>query len=134
MKKKVTLVIEASSTGFGIFGEDFPFTSYGSTIEAAKADMQEVITTMLAYYKAEGIEPPSSINNGNIEFEYQYDIASIFKHFGVLDASAFAKRIGMNASLLRQYKTGKTFASHKQKQKIEQGLHSLGKELMEIRL
>ncbi|MEN9600341.1 MAG: hypothetical protein RL596_2665, partial [Bacteroidota bacterium] len=69
-----------------------------------------------------------------LEFIYHYDIASIFRHFGVLDASAFAKRIGMNASLLRQYKTGKTLASSKQKEKIEKGLHELGRELLALRL
>jgi predicted RNase H-like HicB family nuclease len=133
-KKKVDLIIEASATGFGIFGEDFPFTSYGDTINAAKADMEEILKTMLAFYKEEGKPVPASINNGHLEFVYHYDIASIFKHFGVLDASAFAKRIGMNASLLRQYKTGKTLASSKQKEKIEKGLHELGKELLALRL
>jgi hypothetical protein len=52
----------------------------------------------------------------------------------MLDATGLAKKIGMNPSLLRQYKSGITLASDKQKQKIEHGLHELGRELLRIRL
>ena len=133
-KKKVTLVIEASSTGFGIYGEDFPVTAYGDTVAAAKKDLDSVIREMLDYYKEEGQTPDPALNNGNLEFVFKYDIASIFNHFGMLDISGLAKKIGMNPSLLRQYKTGHTLASDKQKQKIEQGLHELGRELLSVRL
>jgi ribosome-binding protein aMBF1 (putative translation factor) len=133
-KKKVILVIEASSTGFGIYGNDFPYTAYGNTIEEAKKDLESVVKEMLDYFKKEKKDPDPALNNGNLQFVYKYDIASIFEHFGVLDATQFAKKIGMNPSLLRQYKSGHALASDKQKQKIESGLHSLGRELLSVRL
>jgi hypothetical protein len=133
-KKKVTLVIEASSTGFGIFGEDFPVTAYGETVEAAKKDLESAIADVLEHYKMERQKPDPALNEGNLEFSFKYDIASIFNHFGMLDATGLAKKIGMNPSLLRQYKTGHTLASDKQKKKIEEGLHELGRELLSIRL
>ena len=71
---------------------------------------------------------------GTIELVYKYDIASIFDYCGMLDATNMAKKIGLNPSLLRQYKSGITVASDKQKQKIEQGLHQLGRELLKVRL
>lgn len=132
--KKVIMIIEASKDGFGIYGEDFPYTAYGKTIDEAKESLAGVIKEMLDFFKDEGKQPDPALNNGALEFVYKYDIASIFEHFGVLDTSQFAKRIGMNASLLRQYKTGHALASDKQKQKIEQGLHSLGHELLAIKL
>ena len=89
---------------------------------------------MIEYYQVKGEPLPPAYNNGNIKFVFKYDIASIFEHFGVLDATQFAKKIGMNASLLRQYKSGHALASDKQKQKIEAGLHALGRELLSIRL
>jgi len=46
------------------------------------------------------------LNGGNLEFSFKYDIASIFNHFGMLDATGLAKKIGMNPSLLRQYNPG----------------------------
>jgi predicted RNase H-like HicB family nuclease len=133
-KKKVTLVIEASSTGFGIYGEDFPITAYGDTVEAAKKDLESAVEDVLDFYKKEGKMPDPALNNGKLDFVFKYDIASIFNHFGMLDASGLAKKIGMNASLLRQYKTGHSLASDKQKQKIEKGLHELGRELLSVRL
>jgi hypothetical protein len=54
----------------------------------------------------EGQKPDPALNGGNLEFSFKYDIASIFNHFGMLDATGLAKKIGMNPSLLRQYKTG----------------------------
>jgi len=69
-----------------------------------------------------------------LEFEYKYDIASILAHFGVFDTSALAKRLGINASLLRQYKGGLAKAGVKQREKIEKGLHDLGRELLLVKL
>jgi predicted RNase H-like HicB family nuclease len=134
--KKVTAVIEASKTGYGIYVEedDLPLTSYGDTIEEAKADLDSVLQTMIAFYKDRSEPLPPAYNKGKLSFEFKYDIASIFNHFGMLDATGLAKKIGMNASLLRQYKVGKALASDKQKEKIEAGLHQLGRELLSVRL
>lgn len=134
--KKVTAIIEASSTGFGIYVDDpeLPLTSYGGTIDEAKEDLKAVLAAMIEYYKKKKDTLPKEYNQGNIEFEYKYDIASIFAHFGMLDATNFAKKIKLNPSLLRQYKTGITAASDKQKKKIESGLHELGRELLSVRL
>jgi len=134
--KTVNAIIEASSTGFGIYAEDenLPLNSYGKTIPEAKENFDILLKEMLAYYKQERKSIPPAYNKGNLIFNYKYDIASIFQHFGMLDVSNFARKIGMNPSLLRQYKTNKTVASAKQKQKIEKGLHDLGRELLNIHL
>lgn len=133
---KVTAIIEASSTGFGIYVDDWqlPLTSYGDTIEEAKEDLNAVLAAMIDYYRFKKEALPKAYNNGNIEFEYKYDIASIFAKFGMLDATNFAKKIKLNPSLLRQYKSGITIAGEKQKKKIEAGLHELGRELLSVRL
>lgn len=136
MKKKyVTAVIEASKTGFGIYSDELPgITGYGISIEAAKADLRTAIDEVLEAHKEDGTEPMKQLNKGNIEFIYKYDIESLFKYFGMLDATNFARKIGLNPSLLRQYKTGITLAGPKQKEKIEKGLHALGRELLNVRL
>ena len=132
--KKVTAVVEASKDGFGIYVEndDLPLTSFGETIEAAKQDMENVLKEMVKSYKKKDL--PKAYNGGAIEFAYKYDIGSILAHFGVFDTSALAKRLGINASLLRQYKGGLTKAGPKQKRKIQTGLHELGRELLSIRM
>lgn len=136
MKKKyITAIIEASKTGFGIYSDDLPgITGYGISIEAAKADLQSAIDEVLEVNEEDGTEPMKELNKGNIEFIYKYDIESLFKYFGMLDATNFARKIGLNPSLLRQYKTGITLAGPKQKEKIEKGLHALGRELLNVKL
>jgi hypothetical protein len=135
MKKKlVVLTIEASSTGFGVYGDDFPVTGYGKTIPEAKQDLIDAMNAVLELHKEEGSKPDPRFNRGNLKFEYKYDLKSIFEHLFALDVTNFARLIGMNPSLLRQYKTGKTAASEKQKKKIEEGIHKLGRQLLEVRL
>lgn len=134
--KKVTAIIEASSTGFGIYVQDdsLPLTSYGDTIEEAKSDLKNVLKDMIESYVDNNEALPAAYNQGNIEFVYRYDIASIFRHFGMLDITGFAKKVGLNPSLLRQYKGGHAIAGPKQKQKIEEGLHAIGRELLSVKL
>jgi predicted RNase H-like HicB family nuclease len=133
--KKITVIIEASSTGFGVYSDKLPgITGYGGTIEKAKEDIKDAVKDILEIHEEEGTPAPNFLNNGNLEFVYKYDIASIFAHFGMLDATNFARKINLNPSLLRQYKSGLTIASDKQKKKIEAGLHELGRELLNVRL
>ena len=129
--KKVIAIVEASSTGFGVYSEHLlGITGYGKTVERAKEDFLSALAEVKEAY---GRKLPKELK-GEFEFIYQYDIASIFEHFGSLDASSFAKKIGMNPSLLRQYKTGHAQASDKQKKRIEAGLHQLGRQLLNVRL
>src|SRR5258708_36738258 len=129
--RKVKATIEASSTGFGVYSDSLPgITGYGKTVSEAKKDIQAALDETI---KAYGRKVPKELQ-GLIELEYKYDIASIFNYFGMLDATNLARKIGLNPSLLRQYKSGITIASDKQKQKIEHGLHQLGRELLRVRL
>lgn len=129
--KKVIAIVEASSTGFGIYADRLlGITGYGKTVEKAKEDFLSALQETRESY---GRKLPKELK-GEFEFVYKYDIASIFEHFGMLDASSFAKKIGMNPSLLRQYKTGHALASDKQKKRIEMGLHQLGRQLLSVKL
>jgi transposase-like protein len=51
-----------------------------------------------------------------------------------LNVSKLAKTIGVNPSLLRQYKAGNTYISEKQAKKIETGLHRIGEQLLSVSL
>lgn len=129
-KKNIVVVIEASSTGFGAYSNDLPgVTGYGKTVAEAKEDFEEAISELL-----EGASPDPALNGGNLEYTYQYDLPSVFQHFGMLNLTSLSQKIGINASLLRQYKNGIVPASEKQRQRIEKGLHDLGNELLKVRL
>jgi hypothetical protein len=70
----------------------------------------------------------------DIEFEYKFDISSLFNYYDWINTSRFAKTAGINASLMRQYKSGKVYISGAQTRRIESTLHKLGKELAAVKL
>ena len=130
-----TALIERGKDGtFGIFTPDINHTIIGDgdTVEEAIADFENSVKEMILSYTENGREIPEELKD--IQFVYKYDIASIFDYYDWINVSRFAKRAGINPSLMRQYRIGKTYISESQKSKIESTLHSLGNELTTIRL
>lgn len=135
MKRKILVIVEASKTGFGVYSDDLPgVTGYGKTIDEAKDDLKSAIRDLIESYQEDG-EPLPKWLTGDFTFEYQYDLVSLFDYFGIFDISALARKIGINPSLMRQYRSGLTTSiSKKQKLKIEKGLHKIGEDLLSVRL
>jgi predicted RNase H-like HicB family nuclease len=130
-----TALIERGKDGtFGIFTPDINHVIIGDgdTVEEAKADFENSVKEILAYYVEEGKEIPDELKD--VQFVYKYDIASMFDYYSWINVSQFAKKAGINASLMRQYKTRKTYISENQISKIENTLHQLGNELVAIKL
>jgi len=65
------------------------------------------------------------------EVKFEYDLASFFDFYKVINAKALSERIGMNQSLLAQHIKGIKKPSPKQTKRILQGVHQIGKELSE---
>ena len=130
-----TALIERGKDGtFGIFTPDINHTIIGDgdTVEEAIADFENSVKEMILSYTENGRVIPEELKD--IQFVYKYDIASIFDYYDWINVSRFAKKAGINPSLMRQYRIGKTYISESQKSKIESTLHSLGNELTTIRL
>ena len=102
----------------------------GDTVKEAKADLLNSIKEVIASYTEEGMPIPEELRD--LELDYKYDIASFFNEFDWINISALAKVLGMNRSLLYQYKKGDTYISHEQMKRIEKGVHELGKKLLEF--
>jgi len=66
------------------------------------------------------------------EIKFEYDLASFFDFYKVINAKALSERIGMSQSLLSQYINGIKKPSAKQAKRILQGVHQIGKELTEV--
>ncbi|MEZ5072401.1 MAG: hypothetical protein R2751_15915 [Bacteroidales bacterium] len=82
----------------------------------------------------EGEEIPETFR-GDYELTYKVDVVSLFEWFsGILTKSGISRLTGMNQSLVSQYATGIKKPSAKQNKKIEQALHNLRQELLEIQL
>lgn len=129
---KVVFVIEKSPDGFYSCYTDqefdgFALLGYGETVEDAKKDLFATYQEIKEDLKSEGKEVPE------IEFEWKYDLQSFFNYFSVLNVSELARKSGINASLLRQYRNGLAKASEKQYDKLRQCINQIGQELTTAR-
>jgi predicted RNase H-like HicB family nuclease len=132
---KTTALIEKGSDGdFTVFTPDIQHTIIGTgkTVQQAKADFQNSVKEMLDTYTDNNQKIPKELQG--ITFEYKFDLASFFDFYDFINLSKFAEKAGINPSLMRQYKVGKTYISDKQLSKIETSLNSIGKDFAEIRL
>ena len=136
--KKVTAIIEKGTDGlYSVYVaeglENLALNGQGKTAQEAIDDMMEALGECKQVYIEDGEPVPNNIA-GDIEFEYKYDMPSLFDFFDEINMTTFSRKIGINASLLRRYKNGFAFASEKQVMKIKNGLHELGKQLSSAQL
>lgn len=131
---KTTVAIEKDRNGFGCFTPDLATTiiGEGKTVEEMKADFLNSYEEIKASYLDNGEELPAELRD--LTFEYKYDIASFFDEFDYINMSKFAKHIGINPSLMRQYKACDAYISEKQAKKIEEAIRKVGEELMAVSL
>ena len=128
-------MIEKGKDGsFGIYTPDLQHTIIGTgkTVAESKADFENSVNEILASYKEAGENVPAELQN--IEFEYKYDIASLFNFYKFINVTKFAEEAGINPSLMRQYKTGDQYISEHQLLKVEEALHKIARELAGIKL
>ena len=132
--KTIALIEKGKDGRYGIFTPDLESTIIGSgaTVAEAMADFERSLSEIRSAFAETGESLPKELQD--IEFEYRYDIASVFDFFDFINVTRFAAKAGINASLLRQYKKGGTYISENQARKIETALHRCGEELMSLSL
>lgn len=129
----VTIEKDSDGTFIAYNTDESPYTliGRGGTVKDAKADfmhsMQEV---KASEEEREGAAAP--ILSASPVFKF--DLSSLFEYYSMLNVSAFARYLGINETLMRQYKKGNTYISDLQLQKIEDGLHRLGADFLGLRL
>lgn len=133
MKMKVT--IEKQSDGTYIAYEtgenQSTLIGTGSSVSEAKSDFFNSVQEVIEMFEEMGEQVPEYLME---EPEFKFDLASLFEYYSVLNVSAFARFVGINDALMRQYKKGNTYISESQLSKIEQGIHTLGREFASLRL
>lgn len=95
--------------------DDWSINGQGSTVRNAIDDFNQAYKEMKEYLAEEGKEVPE------LKFNYIMDIGSFFDYYPI-NVTAFANYIGMNASLLRQYASGKRAPKEKAISKIRDGI------------
>ena len=120
MKTIVSIIEKAEDGGYSIYAKDenIPVTGSGLTENEAKKDYEEVLKEQAEYYKEIKGKYPEWYGRG-YKIDYRYDVSGFFLSFPYINATEFAKSIGINPSLMRKYKNGLSAAGNKQKDLIQ---------------
>lgn len=133
MKMKVTIEKQSDGTyiAYNTEENESSLIGTGTTVSEAKDDFFNSIQEVIETLEAMGEQVPDYLLG---EPEFKFDLASFFEYYSILNVSAFARFVGINDALMRQYKKGNTYISESQLSKIEKGIHTLGQEFASLRL
>ncbi len=127
--------IEKQSDGtyiaYNTTGDHVTLLGTGDTVAEAKKDFRDSYQGVRESYESRGDFMPEELTE---EISFHFDISSLFEYYSMINVSALARYLGINPSLMRQYKKGDTYISDAQLEKIEQGIHRLGSELQALKL
>ena len=128
MKKKIKIIIEKTSDGFSAYADrvSLPVGTIGDSIEEIRKNMIEAINLHNNYTGKSLIK--------EVDLNFQFDLASFFAYYKVINAKALSKRIGMHQTLLAQYVTGRKKPSSRQVERIMAGIQEIAHELLELRI
>ena len=128
MKKKIKIIIERTSDGFSAYADrvSLPVGTIGDSIEEIRKNMIEAINLHNNYTGKSLIK--------EVDLNFQFDLASFFAYYKVINAKALGERIGMHQSLLAQYVTGRKKPSSRQVERIMAGIQEIAHELLELRI
>lgn len=116
---------------YNVNGDNYTLLGTGDSVKEAKADF---LNSMQAFKEMEKEEKGTAAPILTTEPDFKFDISSLFEYYSMLNVSAFARFLGINETLMRQYKKGNTYISDTQLQKIENGIHQLGAEFSKLKL
>lgn len=113
--------------------DESPYTliGRGATVKEAKADFAN---SMQEIKESEEERKGAAAPILSAAPAFRFDLSSLFEYYSMLNVSAFARYLGINETLMRQYKKGNIYISDLQLQKIEDGLHRLGADFLGLRL
>lgn len=129
MARSVTVVVETGKDLYSCFmaskgTEDLSFSLIGDgkTAREAVNDFLVCRDEMRELYKEEGLDFPE------IDFNFVFDVGAFF-NFYPISVTAFAKYIGMNASLMRQYAAGIKEPRGKSLKRIRDGIEKVKRDI-----
>lgn len=130
MTKKVKLLaIMERGRGKGNFScfcpesiDNCGINGFGRNSRETIKDLHKAVQEYKEMKAEEGKEFP------DVEFDVRFDVGSFFDYYPI-DITAFAKYIGMNASVLRQYATGLREPKQEAINRIREGINKLSEDL-----
>ncbi|QYS85394.1 type II toxin-antitoxin system HicB family antitoxin [Flavobacterium oreochromis] len=131
--KIVRIIIERSEDMFSAFAENVEgIYAGGDTVEEAKQSVLDSIRLLKEHNSLENIP---DILKGEYNVVFLFDTVSLLNYYkGIFSNAALEKLTGINQKQLQHYSTGHRKPRLEQREKIENALHKLGKELLAVEL
>jgi predicted RNase H-like HicB family nuclease len=132
-KKIITIILEKTPDHYSAFARDMEgIYGAGDTAAEAKQSIVEAIELLKELNSEENI--PEGLK-GEYEIKYQFDSASLLSYYqGIFTNAAIERLTGINQRQIQRYAAGESKPRPEQKAKIRNGLHKLGKELIDLEL
>lgn len=130
MKQRV--IIESGADGrFSAYAPDMRNVPMGTgaTVEETVQDFLACIGEMREVYREDGRPVPDELE---ADFDFRYDVSSLFAAFPFLNVSRTAEALGINASVMRRYVCAGGRITPARKQAIEDGIHRIGEQLCQV--
>lgn len=134
MKKIVNVRISMAKDGtYSVYSEDCPaLFGMGNTIPEAKKEFLETVGLTRSIGKESALCWPEWLDD-DCEFEYRCDVVDFLNYYaGVITPAALGRISGINPKQIWNYMHGKSKPRRAQVDKIENALHKLGSELMNV--
>lgn len=131
MKVSIEKQSDGTYIAYNTTGDKVQLIGTGDSVMEAKNDFFNSLEEVKQSYADLGDEMPACMSE---EIEFCFDISSLFEYYSMFNVSALGRYLGINDSLMRQYRKGDTPISDKQLEKIESGIHRLASELAALRL
>lgn len=131
MEVKIEKQSDSTYIAYNVTGDKVQLIGTGETVKEAKEDFLNSVNEARDFYSGRGEAVPSELGD---DVEFSFDISSLFEYYSMFNVSALGRYLGINPSLMRQYKKGDTPISDAQLDKIEAGLHRLAHELAALSL
>ncbi len=132
-KKCFTVSVEKDADGsyiaYNIDDSDFTLLGRGTNVSEAKDDFFNSVMEIRDSFEKTGRAVPDVLTETP---HFQFDVSSLFEYYSMINVSAFARYVGINDALMRQYKRGGTYVSEAQLKKIEKGINKLGNEFANL--
>jgi len=101
MKVSIEKQSDGSYIAYNTTGDKVQLIGTGDSVKEAKEDFFNSLDEVLQSYNEIGDDIPEFLNE---EIEFRFDITSLFEYYSMFNVSAIARYLGINDSLMRQYR------------------------------
>ena len=131
--KTIKIIIEKSADYYDAYADNCEgIYGAGATVEDAK---ENALKGLELFVNSRDKKDLPEILQGEYVIEFQYDTQSFLNHYNKIFSNVALERLtGVNQKQLHHYSTGLRKPRETQKRRIETALHSLGRELLAVRL